>query len=136
MGAWGNGVWQDDVADDVLIMFEDLLEAGTTPTEAIRLIILDPPWPLGDWDDGPTQVLAFAALALEYKILTSRLRSWAIAAIDSGAPLGRWIWDEANPDHYLHRAAVIEQFKAMLKRGTAAPEELESVTRPKEFSLW
>jgi hypothetical protein len=136
MGAWGNGIWQDDVADDVLIMFEDLLEAGATPKETVRLVILDPPWGWGDWDDEPTQVLALAALSLEHGILTPTLRSWAIAAIDSGAPLGRWVWDEAKPEHYLHRAAVLERFKAMLKRGTATPEELKSVTRPKKFSLW
>ena len=47
MGAWGTEVWQDDAADDVLIMFEDLIEAGATPMEAVRLIILDPPWGWG-----------------------------------------------------------------------------------------
>jgi hypothetical protein len=31
MSAWGTKVWQDDAADDVLIAFEDLLEAGATP---------------------------------------------------------------------------------------------------------
>ena len=43
MSAWGTKVWQDDAADDVLITFEDLLEAGATPREAVRLIILNPP---------------------------------------------------------------------------------------------
>jgi|GEM_PF-5228195 len=51
MGAWGNGVWQDDVAHDMLLMFDDLLETGATPAEAIPLVILDPPYGWGD-DDG------------------------------------------------------------------------------------
>jgi hypothetical protein len=127
---------QDDAADDVLIMFDDLLEAGATPAEVVRLVILDPPWGWGDWDDEPTQVLALAAWSLEYEILTSTLRKWAIAAIDSGAPLGRWVLDETKPEHYLHRVAVLARFKAILQQGTAPREELESVTRPKEFSLW
>ncbi len=48
MSAWGTKVWQDDAADDVLITFEDLLEAGATPREAVRLIILNPPYGWGD----------------------------------------------------------------------------------------
>jgi hypothetical protein len=62
------------------------------------------------------------------------LGHWAIAAMDCGAPLGRWT--ESNPEDIAHRAGVLERFKAMLQRGEATNEELESVTRPKEFSLW
>jgi hypothetical protein len=32
-GNWGIGVWQDDVADDVVMMFDNLLDAGATALE-------------------------------------------------------------------------------------------------------
>jgi hypothetical protein len=72
MSAWGTEVWQDDTADDVLIGFERLLEASATPGEAVRLIILHPPYGWGDDDDEPVQILALAALAITYKAPTIR----------------------------------------------------------------
>jgi hypothetical protein len=134
MGAWGNGVWQDDAAYNMLLMFDDLLETGAIPTEAVHLVILHPPWGWGDWDDEPVQILALAALALEYVIFTPALRNWAMAALGTGAPLD--CWTESNPEDIAHRAGVLERFKAMLQQGTTTAEELESVTRPQEFSLW
>ena len=134
MGAWGNGVWQDDAADDVVKMFDKLLAAGSTPSEAVQRVIAHPPWGWGDWDDTPVQVLALAALALEYGILTASLRNWAIAEIESGAPLDRWT--ESTPEDIANRTEVLERFKVMLIRGTATPEELKSVTTPEAFSLW
>jgi hypothetical protein len=127
MSAWGTEVWQDDAADDVLIMFEDLLEAGATPTEAVRLIILNPPYGWGD-DLESTQILALAALTLKYEILTPMLRRWAIAEMDSGAPMGTWT--RSAPEDIAARKQILERFKAILQRGAATPEELESVTGP------
>jgi hypothetical protein len=48
MGTWGIGVWQDDVARDVIRAFEDLLKHGKTPVEAVHTILVDPPWRWGD----------------------------------------------------------------------------------------
>ena len=48
MGAWGDGVWQDDFAVDVVFSFDQLLEAGATASEAVRRAVLDPPW---SWND-------------------------------------------------------------------------------------
>ena len=128
MGAWGTEVWQDDAADGVFIMFERLLEAGATPTETVRLIILHPPWGWGDDDDEPVQILALAALALKYQVLTPTIRRWAIAEINSGAPTGTWT--ESTPEDIAHRTELLERFKTILQRGTTTPEELESITGP------
>jgi hypothetical protein len=128
MGAWGTEVWQDDTADDVLIMFERLLEAGATPREAVRLIILHPPYGWGDDDDEPVQILALAALALKYEMLTPTIRRWAISTIESGAPMGTW--PESTPEDIAARKQILEQLKAILQHGTATAEELESVTGP------
>ena len=90
MGAWGNGVWQDDVADDVLIAFEDALRDGLTAGAALRRVLDDPPYGWDDEDDSATQLLAIAALALQHELLDPDLRERAIAMIDSGVPMWRW----------------------------------------------
>jgi hypothetical protein len=134
MGAWGNGVWQDDVAHDVVLRFDQLLAEGRTAEEAVQDILLDPPWGWGDQDDDAVQVLALAALALQHAVLGSTLRSQAISLIESGASLDRW--SDSAPAQIAARQAVLEHFKTLLERGTATVDELASVTEPEAFSLW
>jgi hypothetical protein len=134
VGAWGNGILQDDVADDVRIAFEDALEEGLSAEEAAERALRDSQWALDDWDDGPTSSMALAALQLQHGILTPRIREKAIEAATSEAAIGRW--DETDEDCFAHRKQVLRQFKAILGRGSCTPEELELVTYPKEFALW
>jgi hypothetical protein len=128
VGAWGTGVWQDDVAADVIKMFQELLEEGKTPREAVQGVLMDPPWRWGDQDDDAVQVLALAALALEHGVLDPALRDRAIAMIESGDPLGTWT--ESAPEDVTARKQVLEQFTALLQRDSATPEELKQVTGP------
>jgi hypothetical protein len=134
VGNWGNGVWQDDVADDVILRFQELLEDGRTPREAVQGVLADPPWGWGDQDDDVVQVLAIAALAVQHGVLDPALRDRAIAMIESGDPLGRWT--QSRPEKIAARQEVLDRFKGLLARGTATPEELASVTEPEAFSLW
>jgi hypothetical protein len=134
MGAWGNGVWQDDVAADVILRFDQLLAEGTTPEEAVQQLLVNPPWGWGDQDDDAVQVLALAALALRHGVLSPVLRNRAISLIESGTPLDRWT--DAAPEQIAARQAVLNQFKVLLERGTTTVDELASVTEPKAFSLW
>jgi hypothetical protein len=134
MGAWGNGVWQDDVAHDVILRFDELLAKGRTPGEAVQEILLDPPWGWGDQDDDAVQVLALAALALRHGALGPTLRNQAISMIDSGDPLDRWTG--SPPEKRAARQEVLDHFKTLLVRGAATADELASVTEPEAFSLW
>lgn len=128
MGAWGIGVWQDDVAADVIKMFQELLGEGKTPRGAVQAVLVDPPWRWGDLDDDAVQVLALAALALEHGVLDPALRDRAIAMIESGDPMGTWT--ESAPEDVAARVQLLERFKALLQRGSATPEELKQVTGP------
>lgn len=134
MGAWGNGVWQDDVAHDLLVKFEGLLKQGRTPNEAVQATLAEPPWQWGDQDDDVVQILALAALALQHGVLNSALRDRAISMIESGDPLDRW--SESEPEDIAARQEVLNQLRVLLQRGTATPEELKSVTTPEAHSLW
>jgi len=119
MGAWGNGIMQDDVAADVQIVFDN------------------PPWPLDgpcQADDACTTYMALAALQLEHGSLRSDIREKAMEAATSEWAIDRW--DEAGEDCIAARKEVLRQFTAILERGCCTPEELEQVTYPKEFALW
>ena len=148
MGTGGNGVWQDDVAADLIVMFEDLLAGGSTAAQAVERVVADPPWGWGDEDDDVVQVLALDALALQYGVLDPQLRDQALTLIESGAPLQRWIESVAElggeataerrqfmQQRLLARQQVLEQFQALLKRGGATAEELTGVTRPEAFRI-
>jgi hypothetical protein len=118
----------------VIRTFQELLEDGKTPREAIQGVLADPPWGWGDQDDDAVQVLAIAALALQHGVLDPALRDSAIAMIESGGPLDRWA--QSRPEKIAARQEVLERFKVLLARGTASAEELASVTEPAAFSLW
>jgi hypothetical protein len=122
------------MAHDVVLMFEDLLEHGSTAAEAVQRILAHAPWGWRDIDAAAAQVLSLAALALQHGVLDPALRDRAIATIESGDPLGRWT--EARPEVIAARTEVLEHFKVLLLRGMATPEELESVTTPEAYSLW
>lgn len=134
MGAWGNGVWQDDGAEDILLAFEDALQGGLTERAALQRILADPPWSWDDEEDSATQLLAIATLALQRGMLEPDLRDRAIAMIDSAVPM--WRWEGAPSDRVSAREEVLAQLRVLLARGTATAEELANVTRPEKHSLW
>jgi hypothetical protein len=133
MSAWGVGVWENDAADDVVLMFEDLCEAGGSAQEALRRVLARPPYGWGIRDDDAVQILAIAALALQHGVLDPAVRDQAIATIESGAAMETWT--ESDPKNVAARLELLERFTALLQRGSASPEEFTSVTRPETARL-
>lgn len=128
MGIWGHGIWQDDVAADALVRFNDLLAAGGSASDALQGVLASPPWGWHDAVDAAVQVLALAAVALEHGVLDAALRDRALATIESGVPL--WRWTDAEPEDVTARKDVLEQFKGLLLHGAASSEQLKNVTEP------
>jgi hypothetical protein len=98
MGTWGIGVWQDDVAADVVVMFADLLQEGYTAAQAVQHVLDDPPWGWEDEEDAAVQLLAVTAIALQHGVLEAALRDRAVAAIDSQVSL--WCWEDTYPGDF------------------------------------
>ena len=134
MGNWGNGILQDDVADDVRIAFEDACTEGLSVAEATLRVLSNPPWPIDDVEDACTAHLALAALQLQSGVLTSEIRQKAIEATTSEWAIDRW--EGSLEDNGAARARILSQFQAILEHGSCTLEELEQLTYPKEFSLW
>jgi hypothetical protein len=128
VGAWGIGVWEDDAAHDVILLFDKLREAGSSVREALQRVLAHPPYGWGIRDDDAVQILAIAALALQHGMLDPSLRDRAIASIESGTPMGTWT--ESDPKDIAARMELLERFTTLLQRGSATHEELKSVTRP------
>ena len=65
MGAWGCGLFEDDVAVDVKLAFEGALEEGMTVPAATKQTLEEFEDSLDDEDDGPIVILSLAALQWE-----------------------------------------------------------------------
>jgi hypothetical protein len=119
MGAWGIGLFDDDVAVDVKLSFEGGLEAGMTVAAATRETMEEFEDYLDDEDDGPIVVLALAALQWERGKLQERLKKKAIAILESGQGLERWE-DEGEPT-LTERRQVYESLRQQLLSPPPAP---------------
>ena len=53
MGAWGTGLYSDDVAHDVRYLYKELLMVGLSNEEATQKLIKDSQWLINDMYDGP-----------------------------------------------------------------------------------
>jgi hypothetical protein len=128
VGTWGIGVWQDDVAADVLTTFEDLRDEGYSATRAIRTIVKDPPWGWDDAEDSAVQMLAIVTLALQQGVLDAKLQQRGLDVIDSQLALSS---DENVPqDQANARKQLLLRLKALIIAGEVSPEDLKSVTAP------
>lgn len=90
MGAWGTGLFSDDVACDVRAQFRDQLEEGVSVAAATKRILAEWSEALDDVEDGPVIWLALASLQWDRGAVQARVKSKAIKLIDSGADLERW----------------------------------------------
>ena len=106
MGAWGPGIFDNDVAMDVKLLFEEQLQHGLTTTEATQAILYDPPWGLDDEEDEASTYLALASLQLEHGTLDAEIRDKALAIIESGVPM--WGWENTDANRQSKRKFVID----------------------------
>jgi hypothetical protein len=137
MGTWGNGILQDDGADDVRVAFEDARAKWLSIKDATQRVLNIFRRELDDEDDGCRVILALAALQLQAGILTSDIRQRAIEAAASECAIGLWESSpEAEEEFIAARRGILSQFKTILERGFCTHEEWEQVCYPKAFSLW
>lgn len=96
IGAWGPGLFSDDLACDVRGEFRDLIGEGLTVEEATRRILASYPSPEDDPDNGSVVLIALAVTQWKTGRLLDLIRDQAVAVIDAGADLDRWDEDTAE----------------------------------------
>jgi hypothetical protein len=112
MGHWGPGIFDDDVAQDVRLEFEEQLRSGQSVAAATHHLIDAPPWGWDDEEDAAVTYLALAGLQLEHRALDPAIRDKAIAIIDSEVPL--WRWEGSPPERIAERVRVLGELREQL----------------------
>ena len=110
MGAWGPGIFSNDLSSDVRADFRELLEDGLSTEEATARILLEYKHTIDD----PEQAMSFwSGLALtQFQLgrLLPEIRDTTIELIDAGGDLA--LWAETGPTR--PRKVALEKLKAQL----------------------
>jgi len=128
LGAWGTGLFSDDVACDVRDHYRELLEDGAEDSAATQQTVekfrtyLDEPEGIA--------LLALAVTQSTLGRLDSDIRDRALAVIDRGADLE--VWERENPKQLAKRRGTLEKARAQLlgpqppRRRLRAPKRISS----------
>jgi hypothetical protein len=112
VGAWGAGIFEDDVAADIRDEWEDAIEGGASAAEATaQLVSTVGPGVSEDEDDGPIFWIALAALQLEARALDPDVPRRAADAIEPN--IGRWR-EEADADDASERERILRDLLRQL----------------------
>jgi hypothetical protein len=112
MGAWGTGIFDDDLALDIKADFEDALDNGLTIDAATQQILEEYAEVLEDEDEGPIIYFALAALQLEQGEIQQIIKSKALHIISTGESLD--LWEEAGQDALAKRQQALLELKTKL----------------------
>lgn len=122
MGAWGTGLYSDDIACDVRDDYKDILGDGITEPEATELIIERWKDSLSDADISPVFWLALADVQWNLGKLQEKVKKEAIKIIEKGSDLTRW---STNQKYVKKRKAVLVRLWEKLEK----PQPSEKVVK-------
>lgn len=121
MGAWGTGLWEDDLSCDIQDEWNDLMDEGVGPRKATKVILSSWLEEIADYEDEdgsqPDRALLYislAALQMRHDALTREIKRKALELINKGADLS--LWEEADQDDLEERKKVLEEFKTKLEK--------------------
>ncbi len=112
MGTWGPGIFEDDLAADIRLDFEDSLQEDMSVEAATRRVLDKYAADIEDPDDGPVIWFALAALQLDYQSLHPDVRDRALAAMENPQHAERW--REAGSSQLEERMRVLEDLRERL----------------------
>jgi Domain of unknown function (DUF4259) len=104
MGAWGVGIFDDDVACDARMAMHDQFRARNSVREATDAVLDDLAAFLEDEEDGPVVILALAATQWDAGRLDKRIKRRALKIIAEGIDF-RW----QDSEYREQRQAALEQ---------------------------
>ncbi|WP_257968071.1 MarR family transcriptional regulator [Peribacillus deserti] len=120
MGAWGSGLWEDDLSCDIQDEWNELMDEGVSPRKATKIILKSWQEEFSDYDDEEDKqadesilFISLAGLQMRHRVLTASVKKKAIQLIEKGADLA--LWEEAHDESYQERKKVLEEFKIKLK---------------------
>jgi hypothetical protein len=124
MGAWGAGLWEDDLACDIQDEWNDLLDEGMSPRKATKIILNTWLEEFEEYDDDierqPDESILYislVALQLRHKALTIGIKKRAIELIEKGADLE--LWEDGDKKSYEERKKFLMEFKERVEQTRA-----------------
>lgn len=110
MGAWGTGLYQDDIACDVRDYYIDCLREDDESAENKTLEYFEEE--ICDDEDGPVVWFALADTQWKYGRLSEMVKNRALEYIDNGINLQ--LWNEVDNKLYAKREKVLSDLKDKL----------------------
>lgn len=104
MGAWGAGLFEDDITLDMKGDFEAAIASGVPPPEAGDRMMEEYADSLEDLEDGPGLALALAALLIDHGVQQHAIFVQARQVIETGDGLDRWF--DAGEEDLANRKAI------------------------------
>ncbi len=126
MGAWGPGLYQDDVTCDIKDDYVDRLKAGYTNIEATKETIDRNIDFIQDEDEGPLFWFALADTQWKYGRLLEEVKEEAIKHIKSGKNLE--IWKQENEKQYKKRKMILEELEERLNSPQPPEKKVAKLT--------
>ena len=117
MGCWGPGLYDSDIAQDILLAFRRLQAACNSPDELCKRIEDEFSAELDDPEDGPIMHVVLAHQLLQLGIRNPQITQNAIAWLDSGGDLDLWKMD--SPQNVSAREQELNKVRALLTGKTA-----------------
>lgn len=130
MGAWGTGVFSDDLAADLRADYRDAIMDGKPHADAVELLAEKYHQSIGDPEEAPVFWLALAATAWDLGRLDDQLRTTALTIIDDGRDLDRW---EGAKDRHARQTAL-SKLAEKLSRPQKPPTKLKR--KPRFVTDW
>lgn len=122
MGAWGTGLYSDDVAQDIKSEYIDLLKQGKSNEEATRLLIQSNKDLIEDEADGPVFWYALADTQWHYGRLLPSVLEQALKYIELKTDLKKWV--NTTPKDYKQREKVLFDLEVKLKSPMPAEKKV------------
>jgi len=110
MGAWGVAILSDDIAEDIKLLYKDLLANEYSNEDASRIVIEEYK---NELDDEETIVFWLVLASIQWKLgrLQENVKQEALQIIESGADLARW---EEEPKLQKKREVVLNKLREQL----------------------
>lgn len=112
MGAWGTGIFDDDIAMDVKTEFYDAIADGMSVKEATKQILESFEDVLEEEDEAAIVYLAIAALQIEKGALQKSIQKKALEIIELEQGLDRW--KDAGVHELNNRLSILNELKDKL----------------------
>ena len=119
MGAWGPGLFQDDLAQDVRDEYKDRLHRGKSGEEITKELMESYKYALADVDDAPVFWFALADTQWNMGRLENFVKEHALEHIEAGQDIKRW--ESEDPKGTKKRKLVLDALKEKL----LSPQPLE-----------